>query len=308
MEPTNLAYRSKEEKPPCVWMQAGVVHSKYCESGYQCSECRFDRVMARTAAENSRLRKKGRALKGKRSRIVLWKEKLKSLPTSKRPCTHYMKQRINFKLCTNEYQCRNCDFDQYFYDQYSVHAVVKPVNVLDVEGIKIPQGYYFHRGHTWIKIEEGSSVRVGIDDFALRLLGPLDSIEAPLMGKEVRQDCPDITLIRGERRAHALSPISGVVTSINPRLREQGGIANQDPYTEGWVMRVQSMDLREELKSLMINTETGDFIGGQVERLYQMIEEVAGPLAADGGYMGNDIYGNMPQLGWKRLTEIFLDP
>ena len=45
----------------------------------------------------------------------------------------------------------------------------------------------------------------------------------------------------------------------------------------------------------------------QVERLHQVIEDVAGPLAADGGYLGNDIYGNMPQLGWGRLTRIFLN-
>jgi hypothetical protein len=37
-----------------------------------------------------------------------------------------------------------------------------------------------------------------------------------------------------------------------------------------------------------------------------MIEEVAGPLAADGGYLAEDIFGNLPGLGWGRLTKAFL--
>jgi hypothetical protein len=43
-----------------------------------------------------------------------------------------------------------------------------------------------------------------------------------------------------------------------------------------------------------------------VARLYEVIEEVAGPLAADGGDLSHDIYGHMPQLGWERITKIFL--
>jgi hypothetical protein len=58
----------------------------------------------------------------------------------------------------------------------------------------------------------------------------------------------------------------------------------------------------------MINKETRDFMGDQVEHLYQVIEDVTGPLAVDGGYLGHDIYGNMPQLGWERLTKLFLNP
>jgi hypothetical protein len=37
-----------------------------------------------------------------------------------------------------------------------------------------------------------------------------------------------------------------------------------------------------------------------------MIEEVAGPLAADGGHFAEDIYGRLPSLGWERLTKAFL--
>lgn len=291
---------------PCIWMQAGAVPRKSCDINYDCPSCRFDRIMHGIAEENQREREAGRVPEGKRGKIVSWKEKLMALPPSRRPCLHHMKQRIEFRACKQEYRCGNCDFDQYFHDQFSVHAVVKPVDVLQVKGFSVPQGYYFHSGHTWIKVEEGSTVRVGVDEFVGRLFGPLDSIEAPLMGKEVKQGRADIRIARGAHRAELLSPVSGVVTAINPLLREKGALANQDPYSEGWIMSVHASRLREDLKGLMINRESADFMSEETDRLYQTIEETTGPLSADGGNLGEDIFGNMPELGWDRLTGLFL--
>ena len=230
---------------------------------------------------------------------------MKALPPSQRPCLHHLKGRISFKPCTNDYACSRCEFDQYFDDEYTVHAVVRPVDVLEVDGVKVPQGYYLHRGHAWVKIEEGSSVRIGIDDFALSLLGPLDRVEAPLLGKVMKQGEPHMVVSRGEHSAKLLSPLSGVITAVNPKLREQGDLANQYPDAEGWVMTLHPQNLRKEIKDLMIAQQTAVFLEQEVDRLHHLIEEVS-PLAADGGTLGKDVFGAMPQLGWERLTRSFL--
>ena len=231
---------------------------------------------------------------------------MKALPPSQRPCLHHLKGRIQFKPCANDYLCGKCEFDQYFYDEYTVHAVVRPVDVLEVEGFKVPQGYYLHNGHTWVKIEEGSSVRIGIDDFALSLLGPLDRVEAPLMGKVMKQGEPHMAVSRGEHKAKLLSPLSGVITAVNPKVMEQGNLVNHDPYTEGWVLTLHPQNLRKEIKDLMIAQQTAEFLEQEVDRLHHLIEEVAAPLAADGGYLGKDVFGAMPNLRWERLTRSFL--
>ena len=306
MPPTHRENQSPEKNHPCLWMQAGVVHRKFCDTDYDCSPCRFDRILRQAAIQNKKLREEGKTPKGKKAEIVFWKDRLKELSANQRPCLHHMKGRIDFRACTHEYRCGNCEFDQYFQDQYTVHAFVRPVEFLDVEGFKIPQGYYLHQGHCWAKLEEGSEVRLGIDDFALRLLGPLDRITAPLVGKELQQNRSDILMNRGKFEAKVLSPISGVVTAVNSKLREQGNLANKDPYSEGWILRIHSSDLRQDLKNLMIGDETEAFYSQEVDRLYNLIEDEAGPLSADGGQLHNDIFGNMPQLGWERLTKLFL--
>jgi glycine cleavage system H lipoate-binding protein len=306
MESSGYQNRLSDTNSPCIWMQAGVVNRRGCRIDYDCPACRFDRAMRRVSDENKKLMEQGTVLKRKRGKIVFWKEKLIELPPWKRPCLHHMKGRIEFKACTHEYRCGNCEFDQFFNDQYSVYAVVRPVDFLDVEGFKIPHGFYLHRGHAWVRVEEGSEVRVGLDDFALRLFGSLDRVEAPLIGKKIEQDRADILMNRGPHAARVLSPVSGVVTAINARLREKGSLANQDPYSEGWIARVHVDNLRRDLKQLMIGGETMDFIDQEVNRLYRLIEDEAGPLTADGGQLGNDIYGNLPQVGWQRLAKLFL--
>ena len=300
--------KAKSNRAPCIWMQSGVVRRKSCEIDYHCETCRFDRALGRVARENRELRRQGKTPTGRRRKIVFWKERLRELSPSQQPCLHHMKRRIDFRTCTHDYQCGNCEFDQYFSDQYTVHAVVQPVDVLDIKGFKIPHGYYLHRGHTWVKIEEGSTVRIGLDDFALRLLGPLDRIESPLVGKELEQNRGDTLLARGSNTARLQSPVGGVVTDINPALREKGKLANHDPYTKGWVMRLHANNLRRDLKNLMIGDQASMYLDAEINSLYQVIEEEAGPLAADGGYLGDDIYGNLPQNSWQKLTRMFLNP
>ncbi len=306
MVPERIDTKQTVTHPPCIWMQAGVVAHKFCRLEYQCAACAYDRAMRRTAAENERIKEKGRVPKGKRGRIVFWKDKLRELPAWKQPCLHHMIGHIEFRTCTHDYQCGNCEFDQYFNDQFAVHAVVQPVDVLDIKGFKIPHGFYLHPGHAWVKIEEGSTVRVGLDDFAMRLFGPLDQIEAPLMGKQLEQGRDDISLRREGNNANLLSPVSGVVTDINPALRERGSRGTEDPYSDSWILRLHCTNLRQDLKSLMIGDQASEYMDEEVNRLYEVIEETAGPLATDGGYLGDDIFGNLPQLGWQKLTQLFL--
>ncbi len=306
MERNRIKKIVKDKSDLCIWMQADVVRQKTCKIDYNCKTCNFDKVMRRVSKKNRQIREQSGIPKGKCGKIVYWKDRLRELPTWKRPCIHHMKARIEFRACTNDYRCGDCEFDQYFYDQYTVHTVVRPVDLLDIEGFKIPHGYYLHPGHAWVKVEEGSEVRIGLDDFALRLLGPFDQLEAPLIGKEVKQGDTDISMNRGQHKARVLSPVSGVVTAINHRLREKVNLANHDPYSEGWVMRVHTHSLRQDLKKLMIGREAGDYVGKEINQLHKVIEEKAGPLAADGGFLTDDIYGKVPQLGWKKLTKLFL--
>ena len=69
---------------------------------------------------------------------------------------------------------------------------------------------------------------------------------------------------------------------------------------------VRTPDIKKAAKMLMDDKYSAEWMNREVEKLESMIEDVAGPLAADGGYLSTDIYGNLPELGWKNLTKNFL--
>jgi hypothetical protein len=69
---------------------------------------------------------------------------------------------------------------------------------------------------------------------------------------------------------------------------------------------VRTPDVKATIGKLMTDQSSLSWMNDEVQSLENMIEDVAGPLAADGGFLADDIYGNMPDLGWKNLTHAFL--
>ncbi len=166
--------------------------------------------------------------------------------------------------------------------------------------------YYFHGAHTWARIESGGYIRIGLDDFALKVLGEADALDLPLMGKELDQGEVGWGLKRKDNLADVRSPVGGVITEVNPNVRENPGVANREPYTGGWLFMVRNPNIKKTMKPLMTNSASLGWMNEEVGVLENMIEKVAGPMATDGGLLQPDVYGNIPDLGWNNLTNTFL--
>jgi glycine cleavage system H lipoate-binding protein len=276
---------------PCLWMQAGVVKFKNCDNYYDCTTCKYDNAMGQ------------KATKGKQ---MTWQEALKLRPDMDRVCRHSLTNRIERRTCAYDYECATCDFDQFFEDVWTPKSKSLPLEVQQIKGFDVPMGYYFHDGHAWARIESGGYIRVGLDDFALKVLGEADALDLPLMGKELDQGKVGWGLKRKDNLADVRSPIDGVIVEVNSEIREKPKMANHDPYSGGWLFMVRTPDVKKTMGKLMTDQTSLTWMNKEVDHLESMIEDVAGPLAADGGYLVNDIYGNLPDIGWNNLTQAFL--
>jgi len=292
--------------PDCLWMQAGVVRKKMCRTDFACTDCRFDKSMKRVCLANERMQKQGLPGQGKQADFIFWMDRLKKQPLAKRPCIHHMKGQIEFKNCPKSYYCVDCEFDQYFHDQFKVHTMVKPVKFDSINGVSLPVGYYLHPGHTWIKLEDQGMVRMGIDDFASRLLGKFDTLSAPLMGKKIEQGKPLLTLSRQGHEVSFLSPVNGVITEVNDQTRKTPARINQAPYTDGWVVMIYCPNLKQDLKQLMFMDSCRRFMGKEVKKLYAFLEKRTTLHAADGGSLVSDLFGNLPGVSWDSLITTFI--
>jgi len=276
---------------PCLWMQAGVVKFKNCDNYYDCTTCKYDHAMA---------------MKAERGKQLTWQEAMRRMPDMDRVCRHSLTNRIERRACAYDYQCATCDFDQFFEDVWTPKSKCIAGEVQQVKGFDVPMDFYFHDGHAWARIESGGYIRIGLDDFALKVLGKADALDLPLMGKELDQGKVGWGLKRKDNLADVLSPIDGVIVEVNSQLREKPDMANREPYGDGWLFMVRTPDVKATMGKLMVDQSSLSWMNDEVTNLESMIEEVAGPLAADGGFLADDIYGNLPDLGWNKLTQAFL--
>ncbi|MFQ5512047.1 MAG: glycine cleavage system protein GcvH [Candidatus Krumholzibacteriia bacterium] len=119
----------------------------------------------------------------------------------------------------------------------------------------------FTSEHEWVRYEDGSdTVTIGITDFASGELGDVVFVELPETGKEITAAEPIGTIEAVKTVADLFAPVSGVVAEINAELADNPGLVNQEPFADGWFIKVQLAD-RKELEGLMTHDEYQQMIG-----------------------------------------------
>ncbi|MBL0712586.1 MAG: glycine cleavage system protein H [Desulfosarcina sp.] len=279
---------------------------KLCDKSHRCNECPLDKALQDAAKKNRSARRQGKIPLIPDGRIAYTRERLKLLPAGERPCLLYANGLIDYKICCSDYECVFCEFDRYFTEQYQVHAVVRPLDIMNIRSFRLPQGYYYHLGHTWVRIEEKAEVCIGIDDFALQLIGPMDRIELPFVGHEVRQGQNNIKAIREERQIALQMPVSGIVSAINLTAREKTALVTEDPYASGWLIKVQTYNLRRDLKNLTIGSESVKWLNREIDRLNREFES-SGEMPVDTtANSDDDMRRAVSAMDWERISRLFL--
>lgn len=194
--------------------------------------------------------------------------------------------------------------------QPAVQPVVRevPSHVVPalVSGFQVPENIRYHSGHTWALSESRELVRVGLDDFASKLIGKIESIALPQRGRWVRQGQKIWTIFRDGKSVDMVSPIEGTVSDVNEAVAKNPGLALKDPYGEGWIVTVQAPDSKINFRNLL---------GGALARMWtedsalrlrkRMPVAMATALAQDGGVAVDDITSHLPNEDWGALTKEF---
>jgi glycine cleavage system H lipoate-binding protein len=174
-------------------------------------------------------------------------------------------------------------------------------------GFQIPQGYCFHPGHTWTLKEGSDNARIGIDSFASNLIGKIDRIDVIGENRWVRQGQKLMTIHAGGESFDLVSPVEGVVTTINRDIAEDPTLAARDPYQKGWIAAVKSPDIAINQKNLVQGSMVAPWLQNNVTRLNGMVAQLAPTMAADGGLPARGLLMRVtPELRQKLLKEFFL--
>jgi glycine cleavage system H lipoate-binding protein len=95
-------------------------------------------------------------------------------------------------------------------------------------------GSKFPKTYATTLSESRDLVRVGLDDFASKLIGKIESVALPQRGRWVRQGQKIWTIFRDGKSVDMVSPIEGTVTDINEAVVKNPELVRRDPYGEGW--------------------------------------------------------------------------
>jgi glycine cleavage system H protein len=111
-------------------------------------------------------------------------------------------------------------------------------------GESYPEDLKYHSEHDWARIE-GNDAVLGITWFAQDALGELVHFEAPEAGASVSKDASYGEVESVKAVSDVVSPLSGEVLEVNQKAVDEPEIVNEDPYGDGWLIRIRMSDAAE---------------------------------------------------------------
>jgi glycine cleavage system H protein len=106
----------------------------------------------------------------------------------------------------------------------------------------IPADLLYTHDHEYVRIGADGVAEIGITDFAQGELGDIVFVELPTAGDPVTAHAEFGTVEAVKAVSELNSPVTGEVVAVNPRLDKEPALINNDPYGEGWMIRVRLTD------------------------------------------------------------------
>lgn len=135
----------------------------------------------------------------------------------------------------------------------------------------VPAGIFVSRNHTWVNVELNGAARIGIDDFARKIVSKIDSVELPQLNKTVKKGETLFVIKHNSSSIDIASPISGKVTLVNTEHVEHPELIGLIPFELSWMCCVEPSNLAEELRSLKIGVDSINWYKEEVDKYTEIV-------------------------------------
>ncbi len=171
---------------------------------------------------------------------------------------------------------------------------------------RLPGDLLHHPGHAWARAE-GDTVVIGLNDFAQRLVGPIDHLRLPAPGTELAQSRPAFSLVSGERSVAVLAPVGGTVIEVNREAASDPDTVKRSPYGRGWLLKVRDPQMTAQLKALM----SGELARRWMETVWEQLSAEAagaelGLVCQDGGVPVDGMARALSPEHWEQVARRYL--
>jgi CheY-like chemotaxis protein len=166
----------------------------------------------------------------------------------------------------------------------------------------IPGGVLVSDGHCWASLGDDGTAKIGLDDFARKLIGTIDAVKPPEVGARVKAGQPLFTITQGARQAEFLAPLSGTVRKVNDRLSGHSDATGEKSYGGNWICVIEGDDLDAELRSLKIGKSAVAFFQDELERFQAFLKKAGMPGS---GALNVGVFEAMDDSNWNAAVRAF---
>lgn len=172
----------------------------------------------------------------------------------------------------------------------------------------LPGGVFISAGHVWASVTVPGMVRLGMDDFARKMIGSIDGIELPAKGATLKKGDRLFDIRQGGRVVSFYAPVSGVVQDLNVELPQHLDWLARHPYEKGWVCSMKPEHLSNELEQMKIGEKAAAWYQTEIVRLQEMLAPAPGD-ASIGSLTSQLVEGQLEEVDdslWAKFEKSFL--
>jgi len=193
--------------------------------------------------------------------------------------------------------------------------VRKVLGILSAAVLRIPQGIFYSKNHTWAYLEKSGAAKVGLDDLLVHITGEVNIRQLKNPGDSISKGDLLAEMDQNGKSLNVLSPISGTIINTNPGLNVNHELLNEDPYGKGWLYDIKPTNWVAEIPSFYMADEATDWLNKELIRYKDFLAmnmkkyspDPSLIILQDGGELSENSLSGMPDELWKDFQNEFLN-
>jgi len=181
--------------------------------------------------------------------------------------------------------------------------------------LKVPQGLFFSRNHTWAHLEKSGIASIGLDDMMMHITGDVKVENIRQTGEIIKKGDLLAEMRQGAKVLKVFSPVSGEVIKPNTTLLENAEVLTDDPYGEGYLCKVKPFKWVEETNTYYLAENANEWSVKEMDRFRRFLTSVTVKYSADsskiilqdGGEIRDQPLRDMPDKVWDDFQINFLN-
>jgi glycine cleavage system H lipoate-binding protein len=197
-----------------------------------------------------------------------------------------------------------------------IHEAISSETKAFIESsVAAPAGLFYDKSHTWVFMEKNGNVKIGLDDFLIKVTGPLTKVEMKKPGEIVQKGTPALSIIQDGKKLVINAPVTGKIVSNNEEIAGNTFSLNSSPYYNGWIYTIEPTNWQKDNRFLLMAEKYKEWLHNEFIRLKEFFSakrlqnnfEYVPIVLQDGGELKENILADLGPDVWEDFQTNFMN-